>query len=233
MLEIVAAPSKEAAREKACRQLQQLLVDNSEPLLFLSSGGSALHLLDVLESLKDAHHITFSVLDDRYTTDPQGSNLQQFLSHPGVQQAIAQGACTLPLSVDLTRSIELNARTWSEAITQWKADHPTGRVVATIGIGADNHTYGVLPFPDESSFRQTFHTDDWYVGYHARIDTPYPDRITPNPLAHPFIDVGIIYAVGIEKRNAIMAVIEGTGSVWNTPALLLRNLPSATLYTDQ
>jgi 6-phosphogluconolactonase/glucosamine-6-phosphate isomerase/deaminase len=231
MIEIHKAATKEKAASEACAQLQRLFDETRRPLLFLSSGGSALGLLDGLIPPTNANHMTLSVLDDRYTPDPAGSNRMQFLERPAVKKLITNGAGLLPVSVDLNQSLGINAQLWGEAVISWKSTHPTGQIVATIGIGPDKHTYGVLPFPDQSTFEQTFGNGQPYVGYHALVATAYPDRITPNPLAHPFIDIGIIYAVGAEKRNAIKAVIEGTGSVWNTPALLLRNLPSAMLYT--
>lgn len=117
----------------------------------------------------------------------------------------------------------------------WMAAHPDALVIATMGIGADGHTAGVMPFPeDETYFHKTFlDAERWVVGYDAGTKSPYPDRVTTSlAFLRDIVSSAVVYAVGTDKRSALERILASTGSLAETPARILSEMSRVDVFTD-
>lgn len=207
----------------------------SAPLLLLLSGGSALELLAGVRRELLGTHTTISVLDERYSTDPKISNFAQLVGLPFFQAAQAAGAVFINTRVEGRETQEALAKRLEEALRSWKSTHPDGQVVATQGIGADGHTAGIFPYMGVAGqFRQLFENEErWVVAYDATpARNAHPLRVTVTmPFLRNVIDESIVYAVGEEKRAALERVYAETGTLFETPARIVREMKSALLFT--
>lgn len=201
------------------------------PLLVLLSGGSSLALLDNLSVPDDCSLLTLTALDERFTADSEGRNREQILARTRMQKILEKGATLLDWSIDLSSTVQINAANYQKALAQWKSLHPTGKFVATIGIGEDGHTFGILPFSSESEYTNAM-GDALIAGYHTSEFTKYPDRITPTAAFLPFIDKALIYCVGEKKCSVLSDLFSKEKPTYKMPAKLLLELREATLFTN-
>lgn len=111
-------PEKAAATAEAGEALNQALVDNKQPpVLLMLSGGSCLNLLDYVGQGGLGEHLTVSVLDERFSQDPEINNFAQLQKTDFYNDALAAGASffgTLPRDGetinDLTKRWEVNLK---------------------------------------------------------------------------------------------------------------------------
>lgn len=199
------------------------------PLLFLSSGGSCLKLLDLELVPTDASSWTVSVLDEQYVPTADDRNYFQLVQLPFFGAATERGASSFDPYGGTAKEA---GKRFDGFLKQWLSQHPSGRIVATVGIGADAHTMGIVPFDDPMRFEHLFNdTEVLAVGYETEYGD-YPTRVTSTfPLLRRAADV-IIFAVGREKCDAVQHLFSTDKNTHRFPALTLKRLISATLCTD-
>lgn len=207
---------QENARERL-RALFELYKDI--PILFLSSGGSAISLLNGLEIKKDC---TVSVLDERFEGE------SNFAAFPEMDCAVID-----PRPVK-EEGIELTSKRFDNALHKWKEHNSDGIIIATMGIGKDGHTAGIMPYPGNPElFLSLFENKEkWVVGYDAKEKSKYPLRIT---VTFPFlriVDYAVVYAVGKEKHDAVNEVLKEQGKLFKTPARIVQEMKHVFFYTN-
>lgn len=213
--------------------LQAALLTDGQPVLFLSSGGSCLNLLSGEWRLPG--DLTLGVLDERLTRDPSINNyrlLQQTDMYRQAMQVGANAIDTVPRSSD---TVEQLADQLEAQLRTWRAAHPNGKIVATLGIGEDGHTAGMLPYPEDPlAFDRRFVTTSrWVTGYDAGGRSPYPLRATVTvPFLTQVIDEAIVYAAGRAKQRAIEATFSKTGNTAATPARIIMSIRQTAVFTD-
>lgn len=96
-------------------------------------------------------------------------------------------------------------------------------IVATLGVGADGHTAGILPDSEA-----VYAKDVFAVRYQA------PDfiRITSSLATLRRIDTAIVLAYGKTKQNALNRLVSRHDSLESLPAAILHDIPSVTIYND-
>lgn len=211
-MEIVRCNSKEEAQKRARGALNTLLSNTQAPILFLSSGGSALELLEGLSIRKN---ITISFLDERCSADPAINNFSQVTSRLGERNYI-------------------NMKRFGKELRTWKERNPTGEIVITQGMGQDGHTAGIMPYPENRKlFKEMFENrEHWVVGYDAKEKSDYPLRVT---VTMPFLrmaDYSIAYIVGEKKREALGRLLKEQGTLAQTPARIMREMKNVKIFTD-
>jgi 6-phosphogluconolactonase/glucosamine-6-phosphate isomerase/deaminase len=185
--------------------------DAGVPILLLVSGGSAFGLLDLVPDSVLGPQLTLAVLDERCSEDPHINNFAQLQVTDFYQRAVAAEVVVLPTLVKEGESCAIVGQRFEAMLRAWRETHPTGVVVATMGIGPDGHTAGIMPGEYEGV---DFAGQDWVVSYEVPESVnPYTQRITvTNTFLETQVDQAIVYAVGAEKRQYIEYLTAGEHS---------------------
>ncbi len=205
-------------------------------VLLLLSGGSALKLLGSgFDFSVLGPHVTIGVLDERYTEDENFSNYAQLVKSGFIDKAQEAGCHEFidtrvkngETSSDLRTSYDL-------ALLRWHEDNPLGKIVATIGMGDDGHTAGIIP--GGNNFEQIFSrlnprwVEELVVpsqpeGARARVTTTF------SFLA--MIAYGVMVVIGEGKMKAMKKLTDKDGSDLETPARWYRKTAGTIkCYTD-
>ncbi len=199
-------------------------------VLFLSSGGSSLAILDFIPYEVLGGHLTVGVLDERYDRGEDNNFVQ--LSRTGFyRKAVAAGAGFVDTSVKAGQTDEALADHFESELREWRRTNPDGEIVATIGIGPDGHTSGIMPFPeDEVRFEALFNAERWVVAYDASGKSPHPKRVTTTLTFLRLISRAFVFACGREKADALRRLQEERPPA-EVPAAVLKEL-RGDLYVD-
>lgn len=222
---------KDQTATSAAMALNKLFAEQQgKEFLFLSSGGSSLKILDHIDTNNFGPQSTIGVLDERYSTDPEINNLAQLEKTQFLKKALANGANFIDTKPKQNESAEELAKRFEDALRKF-----SGEIIASVGIGPDAHTSGIMPFPEDPElFEKTFNaTEHWVIAYDAQNKNPYRMRITTT---FPFlrkIDHAIIFAIGDEKKTALQKLVSENGTLAESPCRIWRENPSSELFTDQ
>lgn len=230
-------PNAETAQTYAAREISAILQKYSEaktPVLFLVSGGSALKLIDAIDSNAFNPNLTIGVLDERFSADPAVNNFSQLSQTSFYAKAKAAGCTFVDTRVQNNETIESLTWRFTQALKDWKENHHRGGIIITQGIGSDGHTAGILPFPeDEPGFEKLFNQPDvWVVHYDAAGKNPYPWRVTTTLSFLRLVDHAIVFICGQDKQVALLKTVAETGSLAQTPARIIREMNDVAIYTD-
>jgi 6-phosphogluconolactonase/glucosamine-6-phosphate isomerase/deaminase len=231
-IEHCANPS--VAAEKAGDALSRSVKETTAPMLLLLSGGSALKVLDYVKPDMFSSRVTIGVLDERVSTDPAINNYLQLLSHPAIVRARAMGSVTInTVPFDHETPQELAGR-FEHTLRQWSSEHPDGKIIATVGMGPDGHTFGMMPYPEDKTMfdRQFVETDHWVVGYDAGSKHMYPLRATTTVAFSNEIYQSIWYVCGHDKTAMLNKTLDPKTDIHNIPARIIQDMHNVTLFTD-
>jgi 6-phosphogluconolactonase/glucosamine-6-phosphate isomerase/deaminase len=238
MIALNSYPTREEAFAKAAEYLNVLFFDSQpQPILFLSSGGSALELVEYIREENILPDVTITVLDERYSRDPEENNFSRLAATRFFEIAQSKDCDFIDTRVADGESLEEFARRFEEGLRRWEEDNPNGVVIATMGIGADGHISGILPYPESKrTFDELFETEGrWVRGYDAGDEkNPYPERATTTmPFLRDYIDRAVVFATGQDKRRALDRIVAEDGALHETPGRILHEMPDVVVFTDQ
>jgi 6-phosphogluconolactonase/glucosamine-6-phosphate isomerase/deaminase len=204
------------------------------PVLLLLSGGSAFAVLDAVDESVLGPNVTVGMLDERYSPDPAVNNFAQLSALRFFAVARSRGCGWIDTLVVPGETMADLAARFDRSLRQWTETNPAGRIVATMGIGPDGHTAGIMPYPeDDAGFSGRFGDPDVpVVAYDAGDKNPYRFRVT---VTLPFlrdVDTAIVFACGENKRGPLQRVLADTGTLSETPARIIRAMAHATVFTD-
>lgn len=208
---------------------------HTTPTLLLLSGGSALSLVEELPASALGPELTVSVVDERYTDDPQASNMGALERCGFLRMLVECGGHTIDPRPRARETLTACAARFEAELHAWHTAHPTGVVVATLGIGADGHTAGVLPRPDDPAFFNTqFLGTNFVAGYEVLPgQNPYPKRVTTTlSYLRERVTHALVYVIGTDKRSALRQVMETKDHLEVAPARVLHTMRQARVYTD-
>lgn len=211
--------------------------ETKKPILFLLSGGSCLPLLEKVNTENFSPQITIAPLDERYSADPKENNMAQIMATDFYHRAAEKKVGIIDTRVKAGETqVELADR-FNSTLNSWFNANPDGIVVATVGIGPDGHTSGMMPFPeDPNKFTELFDGEDktkLVTGYDATGKNPYPLRITTTMNLMRKINKAIVYVVGENKREALTRLMDPKANLASTPAAILKEIPGYIyLFTD-
>lgn len=236
-MEIIQCPNVQEAQARAGKSLCSLLIGakkQSRSVLLLLSGGSAFSLLTSIHKDVLGVHVTIGMLDERFSTDESVNNFAQFTKIPFHANARAAGALFIDTRIIEHETQEALATRFEKALRGWVRAYADGVVIATMGVGVDGHTAGIMPFPENTElFGQLFEDEEkWVTAYDAGDKNPYPLRVT---ITMPFLrmrtDHAIVYVVGEEKKAAMERVFSVRGSLVETPARIFHEMKDVRLFT--
>jgi 6-phosphogluconolactonase/glucosamine-6-phosphate isomerase/deaminase len=220
--------------QNAQEELTSLLHQNAHTeILLLLSGGSAFALLEGITNHVLGDHITLAVLDERASIDPDINNFAQLTNTNFYKSARAAGCKEIDTLPHENESKEELAIRFEQSLKSWKESNPNGIVIATIGMGPDGHTSGVMPFPEDAKlFEKLFCSENWVVAYDAGDKNQYPLRVTTTlTFMNNVIDKGIVYITGENKRSAIELIADENIGIHQIPAKILKEM-DVKVFTD-
>jgi len=234
-MEIVGNSSEEVLKKEAGAYLSSLLMKTGgEPTLVLFSSGSALEMLSYVTVPEDTSNLTLGVLDERFTKNPKENNCASLKETTFYKNATLRGARTIDTSMRFER-VETLAETMNSAWEKWIEKNPSGHILATFGMGADGHTAGIMPYPEDSGMFDILFEDKRraVVGYDARGKNAIPLRATATlPFLRTHIMGGVAYITGENKRPALERALHDTGTIAETPARIFKEMQSIQLFTN-
>ncbi|MDQ3098653.1 MAG: 6-phosphogluconolactonase [bacterium] len=218
--------------------LCSLLIDNRDkPLLLFYAGGSGLQvfpkLFDWIKSIGSMESkIWFAPNDERF--DVTASNfraLQTLDCYKGFEELGVQFIDVLTHGKTLT-ACAYWYNEWVRAVMD-QVHMGDGKVISIIGMGADGHTAGIFPYPENEIFfeGEFINTNRYVTGYDVADKNQYRERITLTVPALKVIDHYFAYVVDDAKKPALNRVLRKEGSIAATPALLWNDLNPLTVYT--
>jgi len=229
--------SQQPAQEAAAALNALLDAYKDRDVLLLLSGGSALSLLDTVDATLLSRQDVVCVLDERYTSEPADSNTTQLVQSAFWERASKQHVSIIDPRPDENESLEDAARRFNLVLKEWHVLHHEGVVIATMGIGPDGHTSGVLPMPhNPDTFEELFFNHERCVrGYSVDVRVnPHTKRLTTTlSYIKKHVHHAVVYAAGDNKQEALKALVARTGKLEATPARILHALTDVHLYTDQ
>ena len=226
--------SASAAAAAAGEALHNWLSQNSDqPLLLLLSAGSALGILDGVNPENLGEHVTISMLDERFSSDPEANNFLKLQKTPFYQSARQQDCNfygTLPRPKETKEQL---AKRLEENFKNWRNNNPNGKIMATIGMGSDGHIAGIFPFPESADeFRWLFESQTWIVAYNVGQKHQYKQRITATGTFFKFIDFAVAYVCGREKKVKLNELLAGKSDPYKLPAQIWRQIKNVQIFTD-
>lgn len=233
-LQLKIFPDKMVAGQNLASDLSETLLkykeEGTQVLLFFS-GGSALPLLDYVDSDALGENLTITALDERYDVSGKESNFIQMLTTKFHRNAKESRCMFIDSSSSEYSSKEELADYMDKEIGLWQKKNKGGVLIAVAGMGSDGHTAGIMPYPEDTeTFQSFFESEKLYVGYDATGRNSIPLRATAtNTLIRKFNKV-FVYITGEKKSNAFCDVLK-EGSVVEIPARVLKEIPG-TIYID-
>lgn len=214
------------------RKLKEFREVERRDVLFLSSGGSALGVLDRIDECVIAPYLTIGIFDERFDPTNRTSNYAQLRKTNFYKRAVQHGCRLIDTSTQRGQTKEALADYYEHELRSWRVRHPRGAIMATMGIALDGHTAGIMPFPeDREMFHDLFESERWITTYDASGKNTFPYRITTTFTFLRQIDLFGIYFVGEEKGEIFRRVMDGD-DLTEIPARIIKSLPRGALYTD-
>ena len=223
----------QSAAAECGEYLNAFLIENKkQPILLMLSGGSALTILDYLGDHALGENITVSVLDERFSTDTNINNfaqLQKTEFYTAALNAEVSFFGTLPrpneTATEMATRFENNLKTWTD-------QNSAGIIMATLGMGADGHTAGIFPNPDEQKFNKLFNNGAWVVPYNVGNQSEHRERVTTTLNFLRNIDTGFAYVSGEDKKEKLLQLENHEGQINNLSALAWYDIKDVKVFTD-
>lgn len=210
--------ARATAIENLRRETDKLLQQKSTALILLSGGGNIeiakQALLPLIAQNADSFssQITMMVLDERMSNDPQINNSLLFT------EAGLSVTPTIPHSHETVAEF---GQRFHQILGHWLEQHPDGKILATLGMGADGHIAGISPFPAEPERFQTLFVDNpqYAVGYQGNLEPA--ERVTITLSFFQRIQTVLGYISGEEKSEAFTAFVKESTIPAQHPVQLL------------
>lgn len=223
-------------------------VQNKTPVLLMLSGGSSLQVAENLCRLFNdrtsdfKEYLTLSVVDERVVKgeDNNYTSLRKTSLGQCSENKKINWINTKVSDISEVEKVKKHALKFERQLRKWRAANPKGIIVALLGVGADGHTSGILPFKQNPSL--DVENKKWVVGYDLNKYFADPDKISSHhyrstTTAYFLINevtYAFVYMVGKSKKFALEKIVSNKGSLIETPARLLRKRDKNTeIFTDQ
>ena len=214
------------------RKLKEFRDTERRDVLFLSSGGSALGVLDRIDPSVIGPYLTIGIFDERYDPSNRVSNYAQLRKTVFWERAVQRGCRLIDTSTHKGQTQVELADFYENELRSWRTRHPRGAIMATMGIALDGHTAGIMPFPEDPKlFYELFEGERWIVAYDATGKNPFAKRVTTTLSFLRQIDLIGIYLVGSEKGKMFRELLnDGDSAV--IPGRIIKTLPRGAVYID-
>jgi 6-phosphogluconolactonase/glucosamine-6-phosphate isomerase/deaminase len=234
-MDIIRNPDTKKIQEEAAAALDAALFGaRGGAVLLLLSGGSAFEILSGISGRNLGRHITVGMLDERFDDTQNANNFLQFQKTDFYKIAKDAGARFIDSVPKKNESLENFAERMEREWKNRREENGNGAIIITEGMGADGHTAGILPFPENPAFFVKLFLDDarWVRGYDAGTKNEYPFRATATlSFLKNEVDTAIAYIAGVAKKSAFEKLISETGTLPENPARIMREMKNVKLFT--
>lgn len=208
------------AVEQVARYISSPLVAGQRVTWFTSGGSNIMIQKDIMdvvatEAKDHVRLLTIAPVDERYGLKDHEDSNYRAMKQVGFQPGAAQWIDVLDKDADFATTTNMYKDVVEEAV---QADV----TIATLGLGADGHTAGILP---RSS---ALDADDTVVGYQANFQ-----RMTLTPKALINIDHAFLIAYGASKLGAVNELKENKQTLANMPAKIIYDMKQVTVLSDK
>ena len=189
-------------------------------VLWLTSGGSNVGLqVDVIQVLRrlvgdKLARLIILPADERYGLSGHSDSNYLAMKNAGFSPGAANWPDILAKNADFATTTKM----YNDLV---EATTKTHTVVATLGLGTDGHTAGILPHSP------ALDSPDFVAGYEANYM-----RMTLTPHALRRISAAYLVALGESKLTVVDQLKRGQDSVVDMPAMLLYDLEDCTVVYD-
>ncbi len=218
----------------AGEKLAELIGSAGKPTLLLVAGGSSFALLDFVEEKVLTKNLTVGMSDERFDQNLLINNFTQLKKTNFYKRALERDVTFFDSSVQVAELFEQYGMRFEKNISDWFEKNKNGKVIATFGIGGDGHTCGIMPFPENPElFKNLFESEKLSADYNATGKNEFPLRVTiTNTFLREHVFAGVVYTTGEGKRKVFENVKNEKGSLAETPARILLEIPNITFFTD-
>jgi 6-phosphogluconolactonase/glucosamine-6-phosphate isomerase/deaminase len=214
------------------RKLKEFRDTERRDVLFLTSAGSALSVLDLIDIEVIGPYLTIGIFDECYDPTNQRSNYMALRRTKFFTRAVARGCRLIDTSTKQGQTQEELADYYEQELRTWRARHPRGVIVATMGIARNGHTSGIAPYPDDPKrFHDLFESERWITSYDATGRHIYPKLITTTFTFLRYVDMVGVFLVGKEKGEMFKELLSGDDCAV-MPGRIIMTLPRGAVYTD-
>lgn len=214
------------------RKLREFHAEGRD-VLFLSSGGSSIGVLDRIDPDVIAPYLTIGIFDERWDPTNKASNYAALRKTWFYRRAVERGCRLIDTATGEKQTMDALGDTYEHELRNWRQRHPGGIMLATMGIAVDGHTAGIMPFPeDPSRFQELFEGERWIVAYDAKGKNPFSYRVTTTFTFLRQVDMIGVYLVGAAKGPVFRKIIEA-GTLAECPGRVIKELPRGAIYVDR
>lgn len=211
--------TEQRAMNSALLMLRNALRSNNKVLWLVSGGSWIPYEVAMMQSLAAEERSKLMVLlaDERYVTAGHADSNYHQLQEAGFSDKRVDFVDVLATGESLEETTSHYAEVLQHALTD--ADF----VFATLGIGYDGHTAGILPASPAATDNTSL-----VIGYRGHDFL----RMTSGLHALANVNTAVVFAYGQKKHEALMRLADKSESVSNVPSMLLYDLPDVTIYND-
>jgi len=209
-------------------------LSQNDTLLLLSGGSVGKEMVPELVKLfqnssQNLENLIVGLIDERFGQAWHEQSNMLLLKKSGLLSFLeSKHATFLPILTD-EHGADWEAKRY-ENVLGTILEKVAGRSIGVLGIGADGHTAGIKPQPDQATFDGIFMQANRLVVNYSNVDF---ERITLTPLALLKLSQIVVYAKGEEKREALEKLQHGkTEEVYKYPGILLQKHVNIELFTE-
>lgn len=214
--------------------LSSLLSEQGDrPTMLLFSGESSFEVLQHINIKKLPKHLTVSVLDERF--DGHNSIFTRLSDKLFYKQARDAGVTFLDTRRQRDESLRAMGERHNKALKDWRAQYPDGYIITLQDVGHDGRIAGIVGKAMKTGeFLGVFEDQGiWAIGYHLLPkQSEVLDRmtVTLSFLRHEVDDA--IFYIKPEAVEGLIEVLKGEGYLSEVPALIIRDMKKAEIFTS-
>lgn len=172
------------------------------------------------------------MLDERFEEENTHNNFSQLENTKWYKYVRKQGATFISTKIKPSDTQEITAYNWEKNLILWKEKNQKGTILGLFGIGADGHTAGIFPHPENQKlFEDLFLGNRLVASYDASGKNEFPHRITTTHTFHHLISYAYISLKGEEKQQMVTKLIQHKMLLYELPAEIFSSLPNVTIGT--
>lgn len=190
-------------------------------MLWFVSGGSCVPAqVNIMQQLVTSHaelaNLTILPVDERFGAYGHSNSNSEQMRQAGFKPGAATWVDVLEKNLPFDETVDHYSKVVHDALC-------ARTVIATLGMGPDGHTAGLLP--DSAAIEDTVST---VIGYNWSDYTRMTTGIAP------LLKINTVYvlAYGESKQTALTRLRTNTEPLEILPAKLLYDIPSVTVYND-
>lgn len=213
--------------------VQKLKESAGKSVLLMLSGGSAFAILEHLPKDVIDGNLTISVLDERFNMDPKINNFCQLEVTNFFDNVLERGGHIIGTRIHKNETLPQAAQHFEKQLRAWRKRSPDGVVLATMGIGEDGHTAGIMPFPENRKlFSHLFEEENWVAGYDAGSRNQFPLRFTvTNTFLRDEVSFALVFVTG-EKKRLVIEKLKSDLPLNEMPAQVTKQMKGVVFLTD-